>query len=132
MNRQKKKVERQKPNNAVFDFEAQLSASARRLRNDRDGQLIVAKHSYASQANDTDVKHRSASLPRRHPRLSWGWYATPAAAMIGLLIGFSIPRPTEQQQTASPIITLAADTTTAPIGHSLAEDNTDYSLFVRL
>lgn len=53
-------------------FEQQLADSARRLR-DADNYRLPA--------------------PRRRPRcLAWGWLATPAAAVVGLLVGTGLPR----------------------------------------
>lgn len=53
-------------------FEQQLADSARRLR-DADNYRLPA--------------------PRRQPRrLAWGWLATPAAAVVGLLVGTGLPR----------------------------------------
>ena len=90
-------------------FEDQLTASARRLR------------------EAEDVKMQVTALPLSHRRRYWGWFATPAAAAVGLVIGLFIHRPSEQKNDfVVPLVTV--ETT----GHSVLDDGADYSLFVAL
>lgn len=97
----------------LFSFEDQLTASARRLRKAQDAELHVASMPHAV------LEHS----PRR---LYWGWIATPAAAVIGLLIGLFIHKPTEPAHDF--VVPVAAETA----GQSILDDGTDYALFVRM
>lgn len=98
----------------LLSFEDQLTASARRLRRAQDAELHVDSMPHAV------LEHS----PRR---LYWGWIATPAAAVIGLLIGLFIHKPTEPAQDFDvPIV--AAETA----GQNIFDDGTDYALFVRM
>lgn len=56
------------------DFESQVARAAARLRNRENGSLSVKPN------------------PRRPFRLSWGWIATPAAAVAGIFMGVEIGR----------------------------------------
>ena len=56
------------------DFESQVARAAVRLRDGENGSLSVKPN------------------PRRPRRLSWGWIATPAAAVAGIFIGVEIGR----------------------------------------
>lgn len=56
------------------DFESQVARAAVRLRDGENGRLSVKPN------------------PRRPRRLSWGWIATPAAAVAGIFIGVEIGR----------------------------------------
>ena len=56
------------------DFESQVARAGMRLRNRENGSLIVKPN------------------PHRPHRLSWGWIATPASAVIGIFIGVEIGR----------------------------------------
>ena len=53
-------------------FEEQVSQAAIRLRNEENGRLCVPRN------------------PRRGSGISWGWVATPVAAVVGLLWGVEI------------------------------------------
>lgn len=98
----------------LFSFEDQLTASARRLRRAQDAELHV------------DSMPHVVAEPSPH-RLYWGWIATPAAAVIGLLIGLFIHKPTEPAHDfVVPVV--AAETA----GQSILDDGTDYALFVRM
>ena len=98
----------------LLSFEDQLTASARRLRRAQDAELHVDSMPHAV------LEHS----PRR---LYWGWIATPAAAVIGLLIGLFIHKPTEPAQDfVVPIV--ASDTA----GQNILDDGTDYALFVKM
>lgn len=98
----------------LLSFEDQLTASARRLRRAQDAELHV-----------DSMPHAVAELSPR--RLYWGWIATPVAAVIGLLIGLFIHKPTEPAQDfVVPIV--ASDTA----GQSILDDGTDYALFVKM
>ena len=98
----------------LLSFEDQLTASARRLRKAQDAELHVDSMPHAV------LEHS----PRR---LYWGWIATPAAAVIGLLIGLFIHKPTEP---AYDFVVPVAVAETA--GQSILDDGTDYALFVRM
>ena len=56
------------------DFESQVARAAVRLRDGENGRLSVKP------------------VLRRPRRLSWGWIATPAAAVAGIFIGVEIGR----------------------------------------
>ena len=92
-------------------FESQLSASARRLR---------------KQSENTLSTPETVVLPQRHTRY-WGWFATPAAAFVGLVIGLSLQRPAQHPDNFT-VPAVIADNS----GHSIADDGTDYSLLVSL
>lgn len=55
-------------------FEEQVSQAAIRLRNEENGRLCVPRN------------------PRRGSGISWGWVATPVAAVAGLLWGVELGR----------------------------------------
>ena len=92
-------------------FEDQLTASARRMRKLSESNLSIPE---------------TIVIPQKHTRY-WGWIATPAAAVAGLLIGLFIHRPTEPQDNIT-VPVVATDNS----GHSIVEDGTDYSLLVSL
>ena len=54
-------------------FEDRLRDSAKRLMEEENSQLVVPKN------------------PRGKSKLNWGWIATPAAAVVGILFGMSLP-----------------------------------------
>ena len=54
-------------------FEDRLRDSAKRLMEDENSRLVVPKN------------------PRGNSKLNWGWIATPAAAVVGILFGMSLP-----------------------------------------
>ena len=93
-------------------FESQLSASARRLRKQSESNLSIPE---------------TIVIPQKRTRY-WGWIATPAAAVVGLLIGLFIHRPAERQDKFSVPVVVASDNSV----HSIVEDGTDYSLLVSL
>ena len=130
------------------NFESQLSASARRLREAQDARLTTdyrgrgrlaggeyaPRHNYRSSADSNC--HLSAEeqcdCPTAKKRPAWHWLTIPVAVACGLLIGLCIPiqyRPTnlitKQQPSASTI-----SPSTAHAGNSIMEDGTDYTLFV--
>ena len=102
-------------------FESQLSASARRLREQSEKSLSTPETLSVTRAPE------AMPLPRKRTRY-WGWIATPAAAAVGLLIGLFIHRPTERQDN----FTVPAVAATDHSGHSIADDGTDYSLLISL
>ena len=57
-------------------FEDRLRDSAKRLMEDENSRLVVPKN------------------PRGNSKLNWGWIATPAAAVVGILFGMSLPMTT--------------------------------------
>ena len=93
-------------------FESQLSASAGRMREQSESNLSIPE---------------TIVIPQKHTRY-WGWIATPAAAVAGLLIGLFIHRPAERQDNFTVPAVVAADNS----GHSIVDDGTDYSLLVSL
>ena len=107
-----------------LSFEDQISASARRLREAQDANLIVAEHPHASHIQTAGNTQQETKLPRR---LYWGWIATPAAAAIGLLIGIFIHKPAAQPDDF--VVPIVAEETA---GQSILDDGTDYALFVRM
>ena len=109
-NEQKTKSKEQE----LLSFEDQLTASARRLRKAQDAELHV-----------DSMPHAVAEPSPR--RLYWGWIATPAAAVIGLLIGLFIHKPTEPAQDF--VVPVAAAETA---GQNILDDGTDYALFVKM
>lgn len=54
-------------------FEDRLRDSAKRMMEEENGRLVVPKN------------------PRGNNKLNWGWIATPAAAVAGILFGMSLP-----------------------------------------
>ena len=54
-------------------FEDRLRDSAKRLMEEENSRLVVPKN------------------PRDKRKLNWGWIATPAAAVVGVLFGMSLP-----------------------------------------
>ena len=54
-------------------FEDRLRDSAKRLMKEENSRLVVPKN------------------PRDNSKLNWGWIATPAAAVAGILFGMSLP-----------------------------------------
>ena len=54
-------------------FEDRLRDSAKRIMEEENSQLVVPKN------------------PRGKSKLNWGWIATPAAAVAGILFGMSLP-----------------------------------------
>ena len=93
-------------------FESQLSASARRLRKQSEKNISIPA---------------TMVVPHKHTRY-WGWIATPAAAVVGLLIGLFIHRPTEPKDNFTVPVVVATDNS----GHSIIDDGTDYSLLISL
>ena len=55
-------------------FEDRLRDSAKRLMEEENSQLVVPKN------------------PRGNSKLNWGWIATPAAAVVGILFGMSLKK----------------------------------------
>lgn len=62
-------------------FEDRLRDSAKRLMKEENSQLVVPKN------------------PRGNSKLNWGWIATPAAAIVGILLGMSLPMTKNQENT---------------------------------
>ena len=118
------------------DFESQLSASARRLREAQDARLTTApRHNYRSSADSNGhlpAEERFDS-PTAKKRTVRHWLTIPVAAACGLLIGLCIPiqyrpsNPITKHQSAS---TSTISPSTAHVGNSIMEDGTDYTLFV--
>ena len=131
------------------NFESQLSASARRLREAQDARLTtdyrgrgrLAGGEYAPRHNYRSSADSNCHLPAEEPcdsptakkRPAWHWLTIPVAVACGLLIGLCIPiqyRPTNpitKHQSAS---TSTISPATAHAGSSIMEDGTDYTLFV--
>ena len=63
-------------------FEDRLRDSAKRLMEEENGRLVVPKN------------------PRNNSKLNWGWIATPAAAVVGVLFGMSLPMMNNQENTS--------------------------------
>ena len=61
-------------------FEDRLRDSAKRLMEEENSQLVVPKN------------------PRGNSKLNWGWIATPAAAVVGILFGMSLPMMNNNQE----------------------------------
>lgn len=59
-------------------FEEQVSQAAIRLRNEENGRLCVPRN------------------PRRGSGISWGWVATPVAAVVGLLWGVELGKMSDE------------------------------------
>ena len=138
------------------NFESQLSASARRLREAQDARLTTdyrgrgrlaggeyaPRHNYRSSADSNchfpaEASGDSQTAKKRTVR---HWLTIPVAVACGLLIGLCIPiqyRPTNLITKQQPSATTSASTststilpTTAHAGNSIMEDGTDYTLFV--
>ena len=118
------------------NFESQLSASARRLREAQDARLTTApRHNYRSLADSNGhlPAEERCDSPTAKKRTVRHWLTIPVAAACGLLIGLCIPiqyRPTNpitKHQSAS---TSTISPATAHAGSSIMEDGTDYTLFV--
>lgn len=62
-------------------FEDRLRDSAKRLMKEENSQLVVPKN------------------PRGKSKLNWAWIATPAAAVVGILFGMSLPMTKNQENT---------------------------------
>ena len=62
-------------------FEDRLRDSAKRLKEKENSRLVVPKN------------------PRDKRKLNWGWIATPAAAVAGILFGMSLPMTNNQENT---------------------------------
>ena len=62
-------------------FEDRLRDSAKRLMEEENSRLVVPKN------------------PRGNSKLNWGWIATPAAAVVGVLFGMSLPMTNNQEDT---------------------------------
>ena len=60
-------------------FEDRLRDSAKRMMEEENGRLVVPKN------------------PRGNNKLNWGWIATPAAAVAGILFGMSLPMTKNQE-----------------------------------
>ena len=60
-------------------FEDRLRDSAKRMMEAENSQLVVPKN------------------PRGKSKLNWGWIATPAAAVVGILFGMSLPMTKNQE-----------------------------------
>ena len=63
-------------------FEDRLRDSAKRLMEEENSRLVVPKN------------------PRNNSKLNWGWIATPAAAVVGVLFGMSLPMMNNQENTS--------------------------------
>lgn len=61
-------------------FEDRLRDSAKRLMEEENSRLVVPKN------------------PRDKSKLNWGWIATPAAAVVGVLFGMSLPMMNNYQE----------------------------------
>ena len=64
-------------------FEDRLRDSAKRLMEEENSRLVVPKN------------------PRGKSKLNWGWIATPAAAVVGILFGMSLPMTNNQEDTGA-------------------------------
>ena len=62
-------------------FEDRLRDSAKRMMEEENCRLVVPKN------------------PRGKNKLNWGWIATPAAAVAGILFGMSLPMTNSQEDT---------------------------------
>ncbi|MBR1808122.1 MAG: hypothetical protein IJ776_01880 [Paludibacteraceae bacterium] len=91
-------------------FESQLFASANRLRKQSEMGLSV-----------TD--NIPVSPKRTH---YWGWVATPVAAIVGLAIGLFIQHPTQPDADFTIPVIASSDNS----GHSIIDDDTDYSMLI--
>lgn len=61
-------------------FEDRLRDSAKRLKEKENSRLVVPMN------------------PRDKSKLNWGWIATPAAAVVGVLFGMSLPMMNNYQE----------------------------------
>lgn len=61
-------------------FEDRLRDSAKRLMEEENSRLVVPMN------------------PRDKSKLNWGWIATPAAAVVGVLFGMSLPMMNNYQE----------------------------------
>ena len=64
-------------------FEDRLRDSAKRLMKEENSRLVVPKN------------------PRGKSKLNWGWIATPAAAVVGILFCMSLPMTNNQEDTGA-------------------------------
>ena len=64
-------------------FEDRLRDSAKRLMEEENSRLVVPKN------------------PRDKRKLNWGWIATPAAAVVGVLFGMSLPMTNNTENTGA-------------------------------
>ena len=64
-------------------FEDRLRDSAKRLMEEENSRLVVPKN------------------PRDKRKLNWGWIATPAAAVVGVLFGMSLPMTNNPENTGA-------------------------------
>ena len=64
-------------------FEDRLRDSAKRLKEKENSRLVVPKN------------------PRNNSKLNWGWIATPAAAVVGILFGMSLPMTNNTENTGA-------------------------------
>ena len=64
-------------------FEDRLRDSAKRLMKEENSRLVVPKN------------------PRDNSKLNWGWIATPAAAVVGILFGMSLPMTNNTENTGA-------------------------------
>ena len=64
-------------------FEDRLRDSAKRLKEKENSRLVVPKN------------------PRDKRKLNWGWIATPAAAVVGVLFGMSLPMTNNTENTGA-------------------------------
>ncbi len=70
-------------------FEDRLSDSAKRMMEEENGRLVVPKNPRGS-----------------HKTTHWGWIATPAAAVVGVLFGMSLPMMNNNQEGAGAVAQL--------------------------
>ena len=64
-------------------FEDRLRDSAKRLMEEENSRLVVPMN------------------PRDKSKLKWGWIATPAAAVVGVLFGMSLPMTNNTENTGA-------------------------------
>lgn len=64
-------------------FEDRLRDSAKRLMEEENSRLVVPMN------------------PRDKSKLNWGWIATPAAAVVGVLFGMSLPMTNNTENTGA-------------------------------
>ena len=97
-------------------FEEQVSQAAARLRNEENSRLRVPGN------------------PRRSGGVSWGWVATPVAAVAGLLWGVELGRMSGESslqqvsQVIDTVIRREDETLQARTGKCVLEDGIDYSM----
>ena len=70
-------------------FEDRLRDSAKRMMEEENGRLVVPKNPRGS-----------------HKTTHWGWIATPAAAVVGVLFGMSLPMMNNNQEDAGAVAQL--------------------------